>query len=179
MRVLYSLFISILLIVLLSTEAYSQFRRDNNVKDGWRNRTSSFGPELTFSMLSYYGAGISLNYQRGMLERVKKPKKYIYEIGPGFDVLFYPELFYNFNIKAVVRYGIPFSFGLQYNYMTDFDEIERYSAEIKLGFVNYAAFVHERVFWKILLGYEHFIRSTKPVEMLTPVKLHLSVGLSI
>lgn len=179
MKFLCSIFITVLLIVLLSTKSYSQFTRDRNVKDGWRNKTTSFGPEFTFSLLSYYATGISLNYQKGMLERHKKPRKYIYEIGPGFDFIFYPDILYNINVKTVVRFGVPFSFGFQYNYITDFDEIVRHSAELKAGFVNYAAFVHERFFWKILLGYEYMIQSTKPVETLTPIKLQLSIGVSI
>ena len=162
----------------LGAEICAQNNRKKTV-NGWKSEALRFGPELDFNLLIFYSAGMSINFQKGVIHKFKKPKKFIYEIAPGVDFVFAPDLFANFKFRLSYRTGIPLSYGVQYNYLTDFDLQMRQSVEFLLGFCDYPLHFMESIFWRVYIGYDYAFKSEMHTELYTPIKVHLSIGINL
>jgi len=85
---------------------------------------------------------------------------YSIDFKPGVDLVVSPKMYANFKFKTTMTFGIPLSFGFQYNYSTNFSDFYSHGLEPLLGINKFIINANYLKFLRIHAGYNLVFYST-------------------
>ncbi len=141
---------------------------------------ASIIPEVVLIGSNNPGIGIACSFRYGQYIHSTTIREYIFELSPGFNLLVYPELLYNFKIKTSFRMGIPLEAGIQYNHISNFYNLKYHSLEILFGLSKDISYRSNYLdYFKILCGYDLIFFTNNINYNFFPLRIHINFGFNI